>query len=149
MKYGRHKSLVDIINKYNVETQDELLDYLKAEGYDVTQATISRDIKELKIIKVSTENDKYKYAIQTQEDIRVTAKYDNIISETVISVDYANNIIVLKTYPGMANAAGAAIDSMNWKEILGTIAGDDTIFAVTYSIDHARMFVENFRRYLK
>ena len=148
MKYGRHKCLIEIINKYKVETQDELLLYLKQEGYDVTQATISRDIKELKIIKVSTENDKYKYAVPAQEDVRATAKYENIISETVISVDYANNMIVIKTYPGMANAAGAAIDSMSWKEILGTIAGDDTIFAVTYSSDQARFFVEKFKKYL-
>ena len=150
MKKSRQKCLVDIITKYDIETQEELLNKLREKGYDVTQATISRDIKDLKIIKVAAEYNRYKYAVSVslREDPRAAAKYRNIINETVIKIDYAYNLVVLKTYPGMAQAAAAAIDSMEWKEVMGTIAGDDTIFLAVYSVEYARIFVEKFNEIL-
>lgn len=144
MKQTRQKTLIDIVNQFDIETQEELMDILRSRGYDTTQATISRDIKELKIIKVATDYNSYKYAVSPQDDVRITVKYRNIIKETVMNIDFAGNLIVLKTYPGMAQAAAAAIDSMEFNEILGTIAGDDTIFIATYSSEHSRMFLEKF-----
>lgn len=145
MKKRRQKSIMDIINRYDVETQEELIEMLRNRGYEITQATISRDIKDLKIIKVATEYDTYKYALPANEDVRFSAKYKNIIKETVISIDYAENIVVLKTYPGMAQAAAAAIDSMEFNEVMGTIAGDDTIFLAMYSSEHSKLFVDKFK----
>lgn len=145
MKQRRQKCIMDIINRYDVETQEELIEMLRSRGYEVTQATISRDIKDLKIIKVATEYDTYKYALPATEDMRFSAKYKNIIKETVISIDYAENIVVLKTYPGMAQAAAAAIDSMEFNEVMGTIAGDDTIFVAMYSSEHSKLFVDKFK----
>jgi len=144
MKQIRQKCIIDIISQYNIETQEELMDILRKCGYETTQATISRDIKELKLIKVATEYNSYKYAQTTQDDTRISARYKSIIKETIISVDFSGNIIVLKTYPGMAQAAAAAIDSMEFNEIMGTIAGDDTIFIATYSMEHSRLFLEKF-----
>jgi len=146
MKQRRQKCIVDLINQYDIETQEELMDLLHKHGHDATQATISRDIKELKIIKVATEYDTYKYALTQQDDPRISVKYKNIIKETIIGTDYSGNIIVMKTYPGMAQAAAAAIDSMEFNEIMGTIAGDDTIFIATYSSEHSRLFLDKFNK---
>lgn len=149
MKYKRHNKIIEIINEYNIETQDELIVKLKECGFEVTQATISRDIRDLKLVKVATNGHSYKYALSTHDEMRISAKYRNIIRETVVKVDYANNFVVLKTYSGMAQAAAAAIDGMGWNEIVGTIAGDDNIFVLMRDLETALEFVSKFRRILK
>lgn len=137
MKNKRQEAILDIISRNDVETQEALLDRLKEKGYDITQATVSRDIRELELIKVASKNGGYKYAAASSGDRRPNAKYMNIMRETVISVDHANNLVVIKTYAGMAQAAAAAIDAIFGDEILGTIAGDDTIFAAAHTTSAA------------
>ncbi len=147
MKHKRHNKIIEIIGSYNIETQEDLIDKLRDNGLDVTQATVSRDIKELGLIKVSTKENKYKYAIpsmSTQESMRISIKYRNIIRETVIRVDYAENIVVIKTYAGMAQAAAAAIDGMDWDDVVGSIAGDDTILIIVRSSDKASEICRRF-----
>ncbi len=137
MKFRRHKKILEIISEYNVETQEELIDKLKESGFEVTQATISRDIKELRLVKISTENNTYKYAISGQDDGIISSKYRNIVADTVIKADSANNIVVLKTYSGMAQAAAAAIDGMDLNNVVGCVAGDDNIIIVMRSTEAA------------
>lgn len=128
MKNGRQKQILSIITEYDVETQEELLLRLKEAGYNSTQATVSRDIKELKLIKIATDNGQYKYAPSLGDDFKPTAKFDNVLRETVISVRLTGNLVVIHTYTGMAMAAATAVDAMQLNCIYGTIAGDDTIF---------------------
>ena len=130
MKRRRHNKIIEIITEYDIDTQDELIAKLREAGFDVTQATVSRDIRDLKLVKISTKDHRYKYALSPHDDIHISSKYRNIIRETIVSVDQANNFVVLRTYAGMAQAAAAAVDGMGWSEILGTIAGDDTIFVM-------------------
>ena len=146
MKYRRHNKIIEIISKYDIETQDELIAKLREEGFDVTQATASRDIRDLKLIKISTENHHYKYAVSPHDDIHISAKYRNIMRETIIHVDSAENIIVLRTYSGMAQAAAAALDGMGWSEIVGTIAGDDTIFVLMRDKGAAAEFADRLKQ---
>lgn len=127
MKRKRQAKILEIIQKYDINTQEGLLERLKDEGFDSTQATISRDIRELKLIKVSS-NGIYKYAAP-DATLQVTA-FQDIIINSVVSVDCAMNIVVLKCHTGMAQAACAAFDSFGFDDVLGTIAGDDTIFAL-------------------
>ena len=140
MKKGRQEKILELITKYEIETQDELIEFLGEEGYNVTQATISRDIRELRLTKVACGFGVYKYVVSTQESHSHSAKYLNILKETVITIDHAGNIVVVKTYAGMAQAAAAALDSMGWTEIIGSIAGDDTIMLVVRSVESARVF---------
>ncbi len=151
MKNNRHRKILEIINQYSVETQDELIAKLRGAGIDVTQATVSRDIRDLKLIKIACDGStgKYKYAAAPGDDVRISAKYRNIIRETIVKVDSADNIVVLKTYSGMAQAAAAAIDGMSWGEIVGSIAGDDTIFVLMREREAALSFVEKLRSALR
>lgn len=130
MKNERQEKILEIISTSDVETQEALLDRLRQAGFAVTQATVSRDIRELQLIKVASKGGVYKYAQRENDEGRQSAKYVNILRETVVSVENANNMIVIKTYSGMAQAAAAAIDALLSESILGCIAGDDTIFAV-------------------
>ena len=148
-KYDRHNKILEIIGEYNVQTQEDLIARLKEAGFTTTQATISRDIRELKLVKVSAEDGNYKYAVSNHEEIKISAKYVNIIRDTVTSVDYANNFVVLKTYSGMAQAAAAAVDGMNWNEIVGCIAGDDNIFVLMRDVEASIELVGKFRKILK
>lgn len=149
MKYNRHSKILEIIEKNVVETQEELADKLKEIGMDVTQATVSRDIKELRLIKVLNENGIYKYAPIAKTENILSNKLMNIFSETFVSSDYANNIVIVKTLPGMAQAAASAIDSMKWTEIIGTIAGDDTIMIVCRAEKIAEELVNKFNKMAK
>ena len=146
MKNSRHRKILEIISEYGVETQDELIERLRAFGIEVTQATISRDIRDLKLVKIAF-GDRYKYAVAVAsgDDARISAKYHNIIRETVIKVDYAENIVVIKTYPGMAQAAAEAVDNMNWGETVGSVAGDNTIFILLREREAAANFARRFR----
>lgn len=144
MKKERQKKILEIIERYNVETQEELTAKLGEEGYNVTQATASRDIRELNLIKVSIDGMSYKYAVAPKEDIKISVKYKNILRETLISADFACHTVVLKTYSGMAQAAAAAIDNMGWNEIVGSVAGDDTILIIMRSDESAKEFYSKF-----
>lgn len=149
MKITRHAKILEIINNKEIETQEELVDELRKIGMDVTQATVSRDIKELKLIKVMTTNGKYKYAtISSQGDNLLTEKLVNIFTQTVLTIDYVNNTIVLKTLSGSASAAAEAIDTLKWDGIVGTIAGDNTIFVLARSNEKAEELVSKFKRLL-
>lgn len=130
MKYNRHARILEIIEKNEIETQEELVEKLKQEGMDVTQATISRDIKELRLAKVLTEGGKSKYVSVVHGDSKISNKLMRVFTEAFVSGDYANNIVVVKTLPGMAQAVASAIDSLRWPGILGTIGGDDTVMVV-------------------
>jgi len=144
MKNSRQKQILEIIAAHAIETQEELIERLEACGYKVTQATISRDIKELKLVKTATDKNKYKYVRSGSEEAKQSVKYDKILSETMVSVDVAGQIIVIKTHNGMAMAAAAAIDSLGWSEIVGTIAGDDTLFVAVRTAEAGSVIAEKF-----
>ena len=133
MKQKRQRRIIEIINHNIVETQEELADILRSEGYAVTQATVSRDIKELGLTKVPASNGRQKYAILSEDSEKMTDKYTRILHDGLISTDTAGNLLVCKTVSGMAMAVAAAIDAMNFSEVVGSIAGDDTIMAATRS----------------
>lgn len=130
MKYSRHAKILELIEKYQIETQEELAEKLKEHGMDVTQATVSRDIKELRLVKTMVDGERYKYSSITQSDGNISNKLLTIFTESFVSCDYANNIVVVKTLPGMAQASASAVDALKWTDIVGTIAGDDTIMIV-------------------
>ena len=127
MKVKRHAKIVELIMMHDIETQEELADYLNAAGFPTTQATVSRDIRDLKLTKVPTGNGKQKYMILRTPDEDLSEKYRRVLKDGYISMDMAQNILVVKTISGMAMAVAAAIDAMNWNEVVGCIAGDDTI----------------------
>lgn len=145
MKPKRHSKIIEIIKEKDVETQEELAAILKAEGFEVTQATISRDIRELKLTKVSTNNGKQKYEIFTQDESTLNEKLINVFKEGVIGMDYSQNILVVKTLNGMAMAVAASIDSMGNNEIIGSIAGDDTIFCVVKNEEKVIKLIDKFK----
>ena len=141
MKSQRQAKIIEIISTRNVETQEQLLAALQQEGFRGTQATISRDIKELRIVKELTSLGTYRYTTSTNEvEGSFTGRLNMIFRECVISYDYAQNIVVIKTLPGLASAAGSAIDSMNLSIILGTLAGDDTVMVVMRDTNAAAAF---------
>lgn len=128
MKQGRQNMILELIEKHDVETQDELSEILKQSGFEVTQATISRDIKELKLIKVQAGNGMYKYAASGKEQPGKLDVLKRVFRDTVISVQQAASLVIIKTIPGSANAAAEAIDALELTDIAGTLAGDNTIF---------------------
>ena len=130
MKYSRHTKILEIIENKDVETQDDLASELRKSGFQVTQATVSRDIKEMRLIKVLTKDGRYKYASIREKEGVVNERFLKIFRNSVTSLDYAGNIIVIKTLVGSASAAAVSIDALNIKHIVGSIAGDDTIFLV-------------------
>ena len=147
MKKDRHTRILELIATNVVETQEQLIDLLRADGVNVTQATVSRDIKDLKLIKTADKSGKYKYSRPKADEDRPSAKFHNIMKETVINVDHAMNIVVIKTYPGMAGSAAAAIDSLHNTGIVGSIAGDDTIMLVMRDEPIAATFSKEFFSY--
>ncbi len=149
MKTQRHAQIIDLIQNNIIETQEELTTMLRKAGFDTTQATVSRDIKELKLAKVPDSNGRYKYAVKSyDEDIKLSAKFKTILEETVLRIDVSTSIVVIKTFPGMAQAAASAIDNMNWQEIVGTIAGDDTIFVALRTTDDALLLCDKIKELL-
>ena len=127
MKIARHSKIIELIQQYDIETQEELAARLNAAGFKVTQATVSRDIRELKLMKGARHDGGSKYTIMTAKDTPDSEKYIRVLREAFLSMDVAQNILVIKTSSGMANAAAAALDHMNLQEIVGSLAGDDTI----------------------
>lgn len=140
MKQSRQGKILEIIAENTIETQEQLIEKLNEAGYNVTQATVSRDIRELRLMKISCGFGVYKYVVSNQETHSHSAKYLNILRETITTIEHAGNLVVVKTYAGMAQAAAAALDSMSWTEIIGSIAGDDTIMIVLRSGETARSF---------
>lgn len=149
MKVKRHSKIIELIKDNDIETQEELADKLKEMGFDVTQATISRDIRELKLTKMSSSSGKQKYTVLGSDENTSNEKLERIFKDGVISIDYAQNIIVIKTLNGMAMAVAAALDSMNNSEIMGSIAGDDTIFCVVKSEQKALRLIERLKSVIK
>lgn len=145
MKTQRHSKIIELIKQFDIETQEELTEKLKESGFDVTQATISRDIRDLKLTKVSSSNGKQKYKFFIQDDTEITEKLISVFKAGVISIDYAQNIIVIKTLNGMAMGVAASLDSMDNDEIIGTIAGDDNIFCVVKTEEKAIKIVEKLK----
>jgi transcriptional regulator of arginine metabolism len=130
MRYARQNKILDLINNHDVETQDMLVELLKKHGYKVTQATVSRDIKELQLVKTLTASGKYKYALSANPDQPVSDRFIKIFKETIQSITPSGNLIVVKTLSGCAGAAAEAMDSMNFPHIIGSLAGDNTFFLV-------------------
>lgn len=145
-KGQRHIKIREIITKFDIETQDELVDFLCGDGFNVTQATVSRDIKELHLVKVPTNNGRYKYSLPADQRFNPQQKLKRILIDSFVSIDQADNLLVMKTMPGNANAVGALIDILEWPEIMGTICGDDTILLICRNLDGgeevARRFLE-------
>ena len=148
MKVIRHAKIIELINSREIETQEELAEELKESGMDVTQATVSRDIKELKLIKVLSNSGKYKYVAISPEQNFLSNKLVNIFSQTVLYVENVENFVVVKTIAGSASAAAEAIDSLNFEEISGTIAGDNTIFILVRSKEKAQELVKKINKLL-
>lgn len=128
MKQGRQNIILELVEDHDIETQDELSTLLREKGYEVTQATISRDIKELKLIKVQSENGAYKYAASGRDMLGKLDVFKRVFRDTVVSVESAASLVVVRTMTGSANAAAEAIDEMDIPEVAGTLAGDNTIF---------------------
>ena len=142
MKVNRHAKIIELIGKYHIETQEELADYLNREGFKVTQATVSRDIRDLKLTKIPAENGKQKYALHQESGNGMSEKYIRVLREGYLSMDMAQNILVIKTVAGMASAVCAALDAMKWNEIVGSIAGDDTIMCAVRTADLVPAVIE-------
>lgn len=149
MKERRHEKILELIEKYSIDTQDELLRRLREEGYEVTQATVSRDIKELRLIKTLSANGKYRYTVGKDEAKDYTTKFYSLFSDSAISVDCAQNMIAVKCLTGMANAVCAAMDTMHWENVVGTLAGDDTIFILVRDDDTAERLTAELKQLIR
>jgi len=145
VKSERHAKILEIIRKNEVETQEELSDRLEREGFQVTQATVSRDIRELKLTKVAMSNGKQKYAALTEPAEDLSQKYIRVLKDGFASMDMAQNILVVRTVSGMAMAV-AALDALNFHEIVGTIAGDDTIMCAVRSVEENIRLMDRLRK---
>ena len=146
MKTRRQAKILELIQRNDVETHEELSAYLVREGFQVTQATVSRDIRELKLTKIAMDNGKQKYAVITDADSGMMEKYARVLREGFISMDLAKNIVVIKTVSGMAGAVCAAIDAMKFQEMVGSIAGDDTIICIIRDDEEAVKIMKKLRK---
>ena len=146
MKTRRQAKILELIQRNDVETQEELSAYLVREGFQVTQATVSRDIRELKLTKIAMDNGKQKYAVITDADSGMMEKYARVLREGFISMDLAKNIVVIKTVSGMAGAVCAAIGAMKFQEMVGSIAGDDTIICIIRDDEEAVKIMKKLRK---
>lgn len=145
MKSGRQNAILDIIETEEIETQEGLASALRDRGFQVTQATVSRDIKDLRLLKVLAENGNYKYATADQAETRLSERYIRVLSEAVLSVATSGNLIVVKTLSGSANVAAEALDSLHWPEVLGTLAGDNTILLIADRAEDVGMIADRIR----
>jgi transcriptional regulator of arginine metabolism len=149
MKKSRHQKIKELVEQYEIETQEELADKLKDAGYTVTQATVSRDIRELKLSKVPMGDGRQKYTILIHSDHYLSDKYIRVLKDGFVSMDMAQNILVVKTVAGMAMAVAAAIDAMKLKEIVGSIAGDDTIMMAVRTVQDTQIVMDKIRNVLE
>lgn len=149
MKKNRLEKIMEVVSTREVGTQDELITYLKEAGYDVTQATVSRDIRELKLAKVMTGQGSYRYVLPREEVAESKLHISNALAETIVRVECANNLVVLHTYPGMAQAVALEVDNLRHGNILGCVAGDDTILIVSSDNDSAALISEQIRELIR
>ena len=149
MKIRRQTKILELIKKYEIETQDELSAYLEQEGFQVTQATVSRDIRELKLTKVALGHGIQKYVALLETNADMSQKYERIFRDGFISMDIAQNILVIKTVSGMAMAVAAALDALQIHEIVGSIAGDDTIMCAARSTEDAIAVIDKLRKFVE
>ena len=146
MKANRHAKILEIIRKYDVDTQEELCARLNEAGYKVTQATVSRDIRELKLTKVSLSGGRQKYTSLVDNGSELEGKYIRVFKDGVVSMDMAQNILVIKTVAGMAMAVAAALDAMECHEIVGSIAGDDTIMCAVRTVEETAALMQRLQK---
>ena len=146
MKIARHSKIIDLINQYDIETQEELAAKLQEAGFAVTQATVSRDIRELKLMKIAKPDGGSRYTVMGQRDSQNSEKYIRVLKDAFLSMEMAQNILVIKPVSGMANAAGAALDNMNYSEVVGCIAGDDTIACINRSTDDTIILMDKIKK---
>ena len=146
MKFQRQSKILELIEKEKIDTQEELSRRLKEWGFSTTQATISRDIKELRLVKVMTPDGTYKYtAASTENEVSMMGRIRNIFKECVVNINCAENLVVIKTLPGLGSAAGYAVDAIHHPDVIGSIAGDDTVFVVIASKEKAVSFLDEAR----
>ena len=146
MKIKRQAKILEIIEERSIETQDELIRALEENGFRATQATVSRDIKELRLIKTLNGDDKYCYAVMTEKTETVPTKFLSIFQDAVENIDFAGNLVVVKCLSGMAQAACAAMDSLRWESVVGTLAGEDTFVCITRTNESAIELVEELKK---
>ena len=149
MKSNRHQKIIELVDNYEIETQEELADRLRDEGFQVTQATVSRDIRALKLSKVSCGSGRQKYVAIKQDDTHLNAKYIRVLKDGFVSMDKAQNILVIKTVSGMAMAVAAAVDALEMEEIVGSIAGDDTIMAAVRTTEDTQIVMDKILEMIK
>lgn len=149
MKTKRQSKILELIQKNDIETQEELSAYLTREGFAVTQATVSRDIRELKLTKIALDNGRQRYAVLAETDSDIARRLVRVLQEGFVSMDAAGNIFVIRTVPGMASAVGAAVDAMKLNEVIGSIAGDDTLMCVVRSQEDAQSIMHKLRKIIE
>ena len=149
MKKSRHQKIKELVERYEIETQEELADRLREAGCQVTQATVSRDIRELKLSKIPTGDGRQRYTVLIHSDHYLSDKYIRVLKDGFVSMDMAQNILVVKTVSGMAMAVAAAVDAMKLKEIVGSIAGDDTIMMAVRTVEDTEIVMEKIRSVLE
>ncbi|QWU14762.1 transcriptional regulator, ArgR family [Paenibacillus sophorae] len=148
MKGQRHIKIREIITHRDIETQDELVEALRSAGFQVTQATVSRDIKELLLIKVPMDDGRYKYSLPTDQRYNPTQKLRRVLVDNFVHIDYSGNLVVMKCLPGTANSVAALIDSIEWPQIMGTISGDDTILIICREAEDSKKVVSQIMGYI-
>ena len=149
MKHQRQARILELISSFDVQTQDEITNMLRAEGFKVTQATVSRDIKDLKLIKNMSASGVYRYTVNKGHDHIGMVKLNHAMVESIISVKYSMTTVVIKTFPGRAQAVASGVDSLNLDSVLGCVAGDDTIIVVTVDVESAAEFSEKIKELMK
>ena len=151
MKSARHQMILRLIEQYPIDRQEDLLHHLREAGFAVTQATVSRDIRELRLVKAATGAGGYRYVSQSSGSLRSphsSSRFETIFRESVVTVDYAGHIVLVKCFSGMANAACEVFDAMHWEQVVGTLSGDDTFFILMRSEQAAREITEELARYV-
>ena len=149
MKNDRQKSILEMIEKYDIQTQEQITERLVAEGFKVTQATVSRDLKDLKLTKAMTPMGKYKYVVSKNRTHMGMVKLNHAVLESITDVKYAQNSVVIKTFPGMAQAVASSVDALNIDSILGCVAGDDTIIVVTMDEESSEEISEKIKEMMR
>ena len=145
MKNIRHQKIIELVQNHAIDTQEELARRLNEAGFEVTQATVSRDIRQLKLTKVTGPDGKFRYAVQGGSGTELAEKYIRVLKDGLLSMDMAQNILVVKTVSGMAMAVAAALDALNYSEIVGSIAGDDTVMCAVRSVEETKTVMEKIR----
>lgn len=149
MKASRQDAILELVEKYEIETQDDLIERLRQNGFEVTQATVSRDIRELKLTKVLTGHGGYRYVLPPKDTVQAGSKLNRALLESIVFLDVAMNIVVVKTHPGLAQAVAGGIDSMHMPEIVGCVAGDDTLLNVTRDVESAEVVCNKLKNLIK